>query len=53
MFEARSGASYTMQLSKDLGLSSVLNEKFTLISYHKLSKKIPKSQFIQINKSGR
>ena len=28
-------ASFTKQLSEDLGLSSFLSEKFTLIPYHK------------------
>ena len=32
----RPGASFTKQLSKNLGLSSSLSEKFTLIPYYKI-----------------
>ena len=36
----RPGASFTKQLSMNLGLSFSLSEKFTLIPFHKISKNL-------------
>ena len=43
------GVRFTKQLSKNLGLRSFVSEKFTLIPFHKISQKIPKSKFKQNN----
>ena len=48
-YNAVPGARFTKQLSKNLCLISFINEKFTLIPFHRISKKSPNQNISKLN----